>query len=598
MKHRCTFRLFVALFVCLFISSAVFGVSEGYSNRQKIYPVDSDLYQAITYLYIAQGHALPSTTGPWSADELDRMLAKIDREALSEGAKATYDYVKGELDVVPWQPSQGIGMKWGFEANLETYTHINTDEMFQERVNWGYGLLKQKPMLKVSFETWPVNSFYGYAEFSVGNSIHTEYPFGSTQFNTNIIMFQNLPKFVMADLNFNMPYRAFASAGGNHWSLQVGRDRMSWGPGVTGNFVVGDNLMYHNMARFTTYFDSFKYTFVTSFFPHPENYSKTDQEGVLSGINMFMSHRLEWRMFKDKVNFALTEAIMYQSADNYLDLQILNPCMIFHDYYIRSNANSILSIELDYTPIKYLNIYGQFVVDELALPGEPVPGSSPNAFPNAFGYMLGVKSAGGVGDGMLYGSAEWAMTDPYLYLRYGTKGSGSEQGAEYGLNWVVATRNYSNTSSPSVQYDETFLGYKYGGDAIVANLNGGFKVFDKWYIEGNIFYMAHGTHDKWTRWARVSNEPDDGNTAGTAPYPNQSTPTDTHYPQNSKDTNARNRNAVSHTLVAGVNGGYTILPGFNVFGQLDFINVWNPGNIKDVPAQFDMQLTVGLSYSL
>lgn len=309
------------------------------------------------------------------------MLAEIDREALSEGAKATYDYVKGELDIVPWQLSQGIGMKWGFEANLETYTHINTDEMFHERENWGYGLLKQKPMLKVSFETWPVNSFYGYAEFSVDNSIHTEYPFGSTQFNTNIIMFQNLPKFVMADLNFNMPYRAFASAGGNHWRLQVGRDRMSWGPGVTGNFVVGDNLMYHNMARFTTYFDSFKYTFVTSFFPYPENYSETDQEGVLSGINMFMSHRLEWRMFKDKVNFALTEAIMYQSADNYLDLQILNPCMIFHDYYIRSNANSILSIELDYTPIKHLNIYGQFVVDELALPGEPVPGSSPSHSP-------------------------------------------------------------------------------------------------------------------------------------------------------------------------------------------------------------------------
>jgi hypothetical protein len=56
---------------------------------------------------------------------------------------------------------------------------------------------------------------------------------------------------------------------------------------------------------------------------------------------MFMSHRLEWRMFRDKVNFALTEAIMYQSSTNFIDLQVLNPVMIYHDYYIRSNSNSI-----------------------------------------------------------------------------------------------------------------------------------------------------------------------------------------------------------------------------------------------------------------
>ncbi|HOM93239.1 MAG TPA: hypothetical protein PKX66_08740 [Rectinema sp.] len=81
-------------------------------------------------------------------------------------------------------------------------------------------------------------------------------------------------------------------------------------------------------------------------------------------------------MLKNKLGFALTEGIMYQSADNTLDLRILNPAAIYHDYYIRGNSNSILSRELNYSPISYVNLYGQMVVDEFVLPGEPLPGET------------------------------------------------------------------------------------------------------------------------------------------------------------------------------------------------------------------------------
>ena len=73
----------------------------------------------------------------------------------------------------------------------------------------------------------------------------------------------------MKQLDFNMPLRAFVAAGGKNWSLQVGRDRLSWGSGTTGNLVIGDHIKYHNMARFTTYDSKFKYTFLISAFPHP-----------------------------------------------------------------------------------------------------------------------------------------------------------------------------------------------------------------------------------------------------------------------------------------------------------------------------------------
>ncbi|HOU62006.1 MAG TPA: hypothetical protein PK105_09560 [Rectinema sp.] len=152
-------------------------------------------------------------------------------------------------------------------------------------------------------------------------------------------------------------------------------------------------------------------------------------------------------MLKNKLGFALTEGIMYQSADNTLDLRILNPAAIYHDYYIRGNSNSILSGELNYSPISYVNLYGQMVVDEFVLPGEPLLG-------------------------------------------------------EPRLNHIIAIPMFSNAFE--ISYTEDFMGYQYGCDAIVYNGNIGYKQFGKWYVSMNLFYIVHGTHDKWTLWADVS----------------------------------------------------------------------------------------------
>ncbi|RFU95527.1 hypothetical protein DYP60_03380 [Sphaerochaeta halotolerans] len=121
----------------------------------------------------------------------------------------------------------------------------------------------------MSLETWPGGAFYGYSELSVGNTYTLENGFGTTPFGTNVPM---IPPSLIPDLDFNMPYRAFVATGGEHWSFQIGRDRLSWGAGQTGNLMVSDSFKYHTMARVTTFSDWFKYTFVTSFFPHPSQY--------------------------------------------------------------------------------------------------------------------------------------------------------------------------------------------------------------------------------------------------------------------------------------------------------------------------------------
>ncbi len=135
------------------------------------------------------------------------------------------------------------------DVNLEGYYHTDTTN-FTGRENWIRGGIDQKPLLAIGLETWPAENFYGYSELSVGNTYTLEKGFGTTQFASNVIM---LPPALMPDLDFNIPYRAFVAAGGNRWTFQLGRDRLNWGAGTSGNLMLSDTLKYHNMARITTY---------------------------------------------------------------------------------------------------------------------------------------------------------------------------------------------------------------------------------------------------------------------------------------------------------------------------------------------------------
>ena len=591
-------RLVSVIVFCSVILSTL--IAANGVNQQKIYPIDTPVFEALTQLYISNGLALPSTTGPWSTNELVLMLNRIDENSLNSIEKVTYDYLYntlyGEEKVVDF----------GLDINLEGYYHTNTTD-FTMPDDWIYTYEDRKPLFDITLETSLSEHFYGFsslaitsAQFEDGNN--TVGPitslYGKNTFTSNIFLLHPLtdgnPGF--NHLDFGMPYRAFGAFGGDGWSVQVGREQLSWGAGKSGNFVLGDQVHYHNVGRMTAYSENFKYTFLSSFFPHPSEYYSTaplvygghvdygtTQRTPLTGINMFMAHRLEWRMFQQKLNFALTETIMYQSLENSLDLRILSPAAIFHNYYIRSNANSILALEVDVTPIKHLNIYGQMVIDEFALPGEPTAGVS-GALPTSFGYMIGAQGNYPVMNGFVYGSFEWAQTDPYLYLR--DNGDYGQDPGEYGINYVVAVREYMRRG---VLYDEDFLGYEYGGDAIVLNGQVGYKEFGKWHATANLFYMMHGTHDMWTLW-----DQEDG-TNGTS---EETTPTTEHVTDNNLDSDVSDRDSVENTLVIGLQGGYTIVPGFDVFTQFDYIHITNPGNVSTNAAQRDVQLTVGVSYEL
>lgn len=607
-------RKFFALFLSvLILCSSVFANAGESDNYQKVYSVSDPVFGYIRDLYLLEGYALPSTTGPWSGSELSLMLSVFEGRNLEGASRNLYETALNILD------SNAARNTFSAALEIDEELFINTNSSspwFQDRDNWVRGWANEKPFLNFITEEHVGENFYGFFDLSLGvakdwkSGDRTDRRFGDSLLWSNTpFLFAN----DMKQLDFNMPLRAFVAAGGKNWSLQVGRDRLSWGAGTTGNLLIGDHIKYHNMARFTTYDSKFKYTFLVSAFPHPQMYYKVidvatntmqysinganevghGQSQYMNGIAAFIGHRLEWRI-ASRLSLTLSEGVMYMSKDNKIDLIAFAPAFLYHNNYTRSNTNSILALEADWTFARGWNLYGQMVVDEFILPGEQNPKTATEekkAEPNGLGYLAGLTFVTGMGNGVFRANIEGALTAPYLYLRDGDAQAG-ENGREqthgrYGINYVVAVREMSDCGGTQ-NYNLDFLGYRYGGDALVGNFNVQYEVPQKWSAGLNLFLMKHGTHDKYTVWTKIDN----------ATYKNQSTPTTTHQTDNYNDAEVATRDAASTTFVAGLFGSYNLPWGFTAGCQIDFVSIRNPGNRSANGSVSDFQITLMLSYNL
>ena len=600
-------KLTLTLILVLLLFPALLSAGTA-ENRQKIYGVDSEVYEAMTYLYILEGKALPSTTGPWSAAELDLMLERIDRSKLhSDSAETLYDFITDELGRKAMiNPEGRFGVSIPAELNIQLFLHANTDAFSDPEENSlkpgaMYGDYNYPdPFLTIPLETWIGSGVYGYSSLSLGTvrsrhdittasysetwqDVITSYDYTSKNFSHNIMFVR--PS-VFDDFSMNFPWRAFGSVGGEYWNLSIGRDKLSWGPGESGNFVIGDHVPYHDNIRFTAFSKAFKYTFSISFFTHPINYMEMAEDGYYyftpyfytndsrDGSRAFIAHRLEWRI-REKVNMALTEGLMFQN-ENSFDFMMLSPTVVFHNYYLKKNCNSILSIEADWAVTKNINIYAQFGLDDLSMPGEAEIVESPNAL----AYMIGTKFTYPSGKGVFYGSVEAAYTDPYFYLR-GTSSDDDDITYGYGNNLIVAIPEFVS-SGELANYTLAYLGYRYGGDAIVADIKAGYKVFRQWYAQARLTYVIHGCTDIYTRWSYGSYKasPTTSSTSGSYLY-----------------DNLYEKDAVSHTVDVAFEGGFAPLRNLDLSARVDFIIAANKDNI-DGNDQADIQLTLAAKYTI
>lgn len=356
-------------------------------------------------------------------------------------------------------------------------------------------------------------------------------------------------------------------------------------------------MPFQNYAKFTLFSVKYKYTLLTSFYTHPMNYyengewrAESNSDKPMEGLRMYIAHRFEMRLFKDKVTLSITDGLMYMSEKGTINFDSLNPFHFNHNNFIPFDSNSTLIFEADYTPFKGFNIYGQFILDDFASPTEGKPTTEEDGKPNSMGGLLGVNYFTPLFNGTFTANLESAYTSPYLYLRYGTSEGNSQK--DYGIDYVVALRRWHLDGSVK-HYDEYCLGYTYGPDALVFNLNAGWKgLKGKLKVEANALVMLHGTHDLWTRWHSVggSGTTQEEIDADLKPL------SEKHITDNAKYPDAKNRNKLETTFDLGLSGSYQISKHFSAMAQLDFVLVNNYGNIER-KVETDFQVVLGGTYS-
>ncbi len=576
--------------LCILCTACLFA----YTNEQRIISVDSPVYKAMETLYILAGKSLPSSSGPWSENEMSLMLQRLDRDSLNATAQAYYNYVESLISSTPkLQYTDNFAMQFGLNANLEGYLHTDT-EHFTDEEDWFHGFTSRKPFLKFNFETWPANNFYGYFELTVqhnyGYGVGTDSnPLYGNKFNFNIpivnAMLFSMPSNgnSFADFDWTVPYKAIVSVGGNNWNLVAGRDKLSWGSGETGNLMLSDSFPKQTFARFSTYFNAFKYSIVFSVYPGIDSEAGNQFES-LDGYKALIAHRLEFNLFNNKVGFVINEACMYWSTSKQqFTIAQINPFGFMHNEYVARNGNSLLVFEANYTPINGINVYGQFAIDEFSGPGEG------RTNPAAFGILAGAKGAMTLGDGILYGSFEFAKTDPFLFIRgqhYEYEDASKASG--YGYDAILRI-----ISANKMTVQHKFVTYTYGNDVIIFDGKINYELPGKFKVGFEAMFMKHGSMNISSRWGMYQGNYDNA--------PDVSTPTtfDPFDPADYDTTTGKviQEHAVENSTILSLSAEYNILSCLSAYTMVDLLIVKNVNNVEGVNGT-DLQVTLGVSYSL
>lgn len=561
-------KRFLAM-LCLLLVTA--SITLGAINLQKVIPVDSPIYSMVRMLYLEVGAAPPSTSGPWSTAELLLMLERLPKERLSSNGTEVLKELLDMIEVPDTQKKTFQG-SIGFEPTVEMYYHTNAVDYLYE-TDWNYDYDSRKPLIGIPIEMYMTDYIYSKADFAIlrtrfSRNNSTGVTDSSEIFSPTFGFNNPFSEAIVNHLDLNFPERAVIGLGFGRNNLTIGRDDLYWGNGKTGSLTIGNHLDYYDFVRFTSFHDKFKYTYLIAGFDSPswtnpnQNSTVDDNDTPTTdddNLKMYVAHRFEFRMFGDRVGFALMEGMVYQSSA--LDFRYLNPAMFFHDMFIRGNSNSTLSFELSINPFKYLHVYANILLDEFPYPGEDQ--TLPSSHPNGFGQQYGIEGMYPISSGFMTGWFEYVKTDPYLYLRDN-------------VDYIVNRRIFNMDTGFMV--DRNFLGYEYGNDVIVVAGGFGYQIPNLLEASLSAFYMLHGENSMTTVW-------------GTGPtHVDKKTPSGTVIEKTLK---------ISAHIKAHPFGNATSrhLRNLGVMTQLDYIQHWNKGNLTGIDTH-DLQWIFGINWKL
>lgn len=535
-------------------------------NGMTIIPLSSPIYDYVENLYILEGHAAPQGSKPWTEADARQQLSRI--EPKSETSKYLIEQIETMLSD---ETDRQAHMEVGMNIAPALAVHCNTKD-FGTSEKWANDVLNGK-LVRLDGGLYVSD----YLAANMGLSLGFEDTSGSKASNSGImndvssesrfneVFSTNIPFISHGSIDMDFSDSSFFSLGNPYVSVALARGQLSLGNGAMGNLILGNTLPYHDYislaASNNTWFD---YSLLLSFYTHPMNYANASITDELHGLQLFIAHRFEFRMLADKLRITMNEALMYQSEESRIDFRVFNPLLIMHGFFIPSNANSIFSMEIEYAPVRNMQMYFSFVIDDLALPGaEPQPPEIDSTL-NMWGLMGGIRATTPYRKGYFRYNLEAVYISPLTYHKdcYGS--------AVYSLDFIGSIRLADGT------YVREYLSFPFGSDALAFLGEISYTIPNGWSAGTKLFYMAHGVTDKNS----IAKKYDGSNTEVPG------------FLMTSNPFDESETGKITHSFVIGLEGEYQILDNLSISSSIDFIAE------TDERTAFDLQWTLGMKYSI
>ena len=398
--------------------------SLGANTQDLIFP-DHPVYKRWRDLFILAGQALPSSAAPISRHEMLTYLAQLP-EASSPVESQKRKLVLDQLTPKPLFSQNQFSFQLVNALHPEIYFGNVTDAE-----DWDRTYSNRPALWRSDFRFWG-GSFLAFA-FDLPLS---QEPFAvldkTGPLNSNILT-------SLGEWNKYFPFRSYLAVGGEFWSLQWGRGKLSYGPGRTGNLLLSDAADWADFWGLSLFWEGFKFqTFIINQdwyeyaldtlnqpIPHPSGWYRS-AEGAQAKSRFHTFHRLEFRPWKN-FTIALSEAGAVET--NGFDFRFLNPFYVYHNWFLSENSDSNAALDWEWTIVRGINFYGAFLADYITTPYKDQVFH--DSRPLAFGLQLGTEILQPLEVNLLRYLVEVVYLSPYAYT-------------DRNFNWVQWRRHLSD----------------------------------------------------------------------------------------------------------------------------------------------------------
>lgn len=496
----------------LIIFALLFSIFSISAKDAFVIPLESEFYDVIDTLYLREGAALPATARPWSKAQAEQVLGYLEKHGIEEENRELYQSALSLLDNedLKWTFDDGFSLGLTAELFPEIYVHTNGEE-FNAEEHWAYDFNDRNLFFRLIFEFGMDDFFYTFCDLSYnvdrnGEGGVVSYTPEELEHGIGAIVdgkYQGSDEYTYADIaksvqryadpfSFNMPSaskyidfttpkRAFIAFGGDKWSFMLGRERLNWGNSNVGNLIIDDHVDFHDLSRLQIFSDYFVYEWTNLFLDtNIANDSIGDKE-----YNIYMLHRLDFRPF-EFFSFAISENLMFKG--DIINIGKLNPGYIYHNFNYPIIFNAIAFAEVNLAPMKGMNIYGQYVLDQARAPNEDASQSDSN------GILAGIEYTHKLGKGYMTENVELVRTSPLLYRR---------------KNVDFLTFHGYDTHDAWGMIRPYYIGFPYGPDSRVINLSVGYRMPEVFNVKLNLELLEKGSMNMLTSHNESGNNADD-----------------------------------------------------------------------------------------